>query len=155
MRIRYFCTLVLTFCAGIAAMWFVNGPNNASKDIPVEPASATQAPPKNYHVFNSGGSGSSGGAESFATTSSLQITSKPRAQYTDVAREQNVQGTVILQVTFSKDGSIGEITVIQGLGYGPAEQAIAAARQIVFQPKQVNNTPVSVTKTVEYNFNIY
>jgi TonB family protein len=58
-------------------------------------------------------------------------------------------------MTFSKDGSIGDIKVIQGLGYGLTEQAIAAAKQIVFQPKQINGVPVSVTKTVEYNFNIY
>jgi hypothetical protein len=38
-------------------------------------------------------------------------------------------------MTFSKDGSIGDIKVIQGLGYGLTEQAIAAAKQIVFQPK--------------------
>ena len=58
-------------------------------------------------------------------------------------------------MTFSKDGSIGDIKVIQGLGYGLTEHAIAAAKQIVFQPKQINGVTVSVTKTVEYNFNIY
>jgi outer membrane biosynthesis protein TonB len=35
------------------------------------------------------------------------------------------------------------------------EQAIAAARQIKFEPKKVNGSPVSVTMTFQYGFNIY
>jgi TonB family protein len=98
---------------------------------------------------------SESGSEILLTRAPLFIKAKPRAQYTDLAREQNIQGTVILRVTFSKDSSIGNIQVVQGLGYGLTEQAIAAAKQIVFQPKQINGIPVSVTKIVEYNFSIY
>jgi hypothetical protein len=35
------------------------------------------------------------------------------------------------------------------------EKAIAAAHEIRFEPKKVNGIPQSVTKTIEYNFNIY
>ena len=158
MQIRYFFILILAFSAGILAIWFVNGSNNASSDKTINTATSKKAPdaaPENDRVYNSAGSAIPSDTQTLATTSPLNITSKPRAQYTDAAREQSVEGTVILRVTFSKNGSIGEIQVIQGLGYGLTEQAIAAAKEIVFQPKKINNTPVSVTKTVEYNFNIY
>jgi TonB family protein len=102
-----------------------------------------------------GGGAGGGGAKTSVTTSPLYITSKPLARYTDLAREQNLEGTVILRVTFSEDGSVSDIQVVQGLGYGLTEQAIGAAKQIVFRPKEINGTPVSITKTVEYNFNIY
>ena len=110
------------------------------------------------HLVGAGGAGGcvkTYGSTRYHCPPFLNITSKPRAQYTDAARNQNVQGTVILRMTFSKDGSIGDIKVIHGLGFGLTEQAIAAAKQIVFHPKQINGVPVSVTKTVEYNFNIY
>jgi TonB family protein len=90
-----------------------------------------------------------------AVTSPLKIIAKPRAQYTDEARQNQVQGTVVLKVTLLANGSIGSVVPVTRLGYGLTEKAIAAARQIQFEPKKVNGVPVSVTKTVEYNFNIY
>jgi len=53
------------------------------------------------------------------------------------------------------NGSIGSIVPVTRLGYGLTEKAIAAARQIQFEPKKVNGIAQSVTKTIEYNFNIY
>jgi TonB family protein len=85
----------------------------------------------------------------------LKILAKPRASYTDEARAQNVQGTVRLKVTLLASGGIGGITPLTRLPYGLTEQAIAAARQIRFDPKKVNGQPQSVSMTFEYNFSIY
>ena len=90
-----------------------------------------------------------------AVTTPLNIISKPRAQYTDEARQNQVQGTVVLKVTLLANGTIGSIVPVSRLGYGLTEKAIAAARAIRFEPKKVNGIPQSVTKTIEYNFNIY
>jgi len=90
-----------------------------------------------------------------AVTTPLKIIAKPRAQYTDEARQNQVQGTVVLKVTLMANGSIGSIVPVTRLGYGLTEKAIAAARQIQFEPKKVNGIAQSVTKTIEYNFNIY
>ena len=90
-----------------------------------------------------------------AVTSPLTIIAKPRARYTDEARKMNLQGTVVLRVTLLANGGIGSITVVRELGGGLTEQAIAAAKKVVFLPKRVNDYPMSVTKTIEYNFNIY
>ena len=93
--------------------------------------------------------------ETFSYDSPLLITSKPRAQYTDAARLEHLEGTVALRVTFLANGSIGGIYLIKGLGLGLNNEAIHAARQITFHPKIINGRPISVTRTVQYNFNIY
>jgi len=85
----------------------------------------------------------------------LKIISKPRAQYTEAARSTDVQGTVILRVTFLANGTIGNINVIKGLSHGLSEQAIAAARRIKFEPARLNNEPVTVTKQIEFPFILY
>ncbi len=62
-------------------------------------------------------------------TQGIKILSKPRPGYTDSARQANIQGTVILRVTFLGSGGIGSISTVKGLGNGLTEQAIAAARR--------------------------
>jgi len=88
-------------------------------------------------------------------TTPLKIISKPKAPYTDEARQNNVQGSVTLKITFLASGQIGGVTAVTRLPYGLTEQAIAAAKQIRFEPKKVNGAPVSVTMTFQYGFNIY
>ena len=85
----------------------------------------------------------------------MKITAKQKAQYTDAARQNNVQGTVTLRVTFLASGSIGSIATIKGLPYGLTEQAIAAARAMRFEPEKVNGVPRTTTRPVSFTFNIY
>jgi TonB family protein len=88
-------------------------------------------------------------------TAPLKIISKPRPGYTDAARQNNIQGTVILRVTFLASGQIGSISPVKGLPNGLTEQAIAAARRISFEPAKVNGVGQSVTRQIEYSFSIY
>ena len=88
-------------------------------------------------------------------TVALSITSKPRANYTDAARTNQVQGTVTLRVTFNANGTIGSISPVSGLPNGLTEQAIAAARGIRFEPAKKNGVPQTVTKQVAYTFTLY
>jgi TonB family protein len=88
-------------------------------------------------------------------TTAMVITSKPRPNYTDEARTNNVQGTVRLRVTFLASGQIGSVSPVTTLPHGLTEQAIAAARNIRFEPMKVNGVPQNVTKQVEYTFSIY
>jgi TonB family protein len=88
-------------------------------------------------------------------TSKHKIVSKPRAVYTEAARANNTQGTVLLNVTLLASGQIGAIKPIMGLPDGLTEQAVEAAKRIRFEPKRVDGVPRSVTVTVEYSFCIY
>jgi TonB family protein len=80
---------------------------------------------------------------------------KTRANYTEAARQTQTQGKVVLRVTFQANGAIGDISVIAGLSNGLTEEAIKAARKILFIPAQRDGARYSVTKPVEYTFTIY
>jgi len=88
-------------------------------------------------------------------TTPLRIISKPKATYTDEARTNNIQGSVRLKVTLLASGEVGSIVPLTRLPHGLTEQAIAAARQIRFEPAKVNGQAVSKTVTFDYGFNIY
>jgi len=88
-------------------------------------------------------------------TSPLKIISKPKAPYTDEARQRMIVGSVTLKITFLASGQIGAVTAVTRLPYGLTENAIAAAKLIKFEPKKVNGAAVPVTLTFEYGFNIY
>lgn len=85
----------------------------------------------------------------------LNITFKPKPKYTDEARQNNITGNVRVRVTFLANGSIGSVSPVSNLGYGLTEQAIAAAKQMRFEPQLQNGRPVAVTKVVVFNFTIY
>lgn len=84
----------------------------------------------------------------------LEIVEKPKASY---PKDQNVeaQGTVTLRVEFLSNAKIGRINVIKGLPHGLTEQAIAAARKMVFKPEVKNCEAITASKPVSYSFTQY
>ncbi len=92
---------------------------------------------------------------SSSETKPLQVISKPKPNYTDAARQNQVQGKVMLRVTFLASGQIGKISPITSLRDGLTEETIAAAKLIKFKHEMGNKIPITVTKTVGYNFTLY
>lgn len=88
-------------------------------------------------------------------TTRARVLSKPEPQYTEEARRDQISGTVILSVVFSRTGQVTNIRALQPLCCGLTEKAIAAARQIRFVPATREGNPVSVRMQLEYNFNLY
>jgi len=80
---------------------------------------------------------------------------KPEPQYTEEARRNQVEGTVVLRVVFASSGEVVQIRATRTLPFGLTERAIAAARQIRFVPAMKAGHPVSVFMQLEYNFNLY
>jgi TonB family protein len=85
----------------------------------------------------------------------LRIISKPRANYTDLARGKNTEGKVKVAVEFNKNGEAKWIFTIQALPNGLTEETIAAIRKIKFEPAQKDGKPVSVIKILIYGFTLY
>ena len=83
------------------------------------------------------------------------IVYKEKARYTEAARQNQVQGTVVLRATFSADGRITDIRVVRGLPMGLTENAIMAAQRIRFQPAIRNGVPITVHASLEFNFALY
>ena len=90
-----------------------------------------------------------------SSSAKLKILRKPRAQYTDIARQNYTTGIVRIRAKFSASGIVTDIYPISSLPDGLTDQAVKAATQIEFQPEIRNGRPISVVKVVEYSFNIY
>jgi TonB family protein len=89
-----------------------------------------------------------------AAETPVEITFKPKPNYTPEAREKKIEGEVTLEVTFSSDGAIHVLRVVRGLGFGLDENARLAASQIRFHPGTRNGAPVDVTGTVHIVFEL-
>lgn len=89
-------------------------------------------------------------------TASLRpiIYDRPKAVYTDEARNEGIEGTVVLQAVFNADGSITNIRVIRGLPHGLTDNAVEAARKLRFYPAKKDGQTVSVRGSIEYTFNL-
>jgi periplasmic protein TonB len=65
-------------------------------------------------------------------------------EYSDAAKAAGIEGTVILDLIVSEDGSPRDITVVQGLGHGLTEAAVAALKKCRFTPGERDGKPVPV-----------
>ena len=102
---------------------------------------------------NDGGSGPGGGGG--GSTQRARVLLKPEPQYTEDARKNQITGTVVLKVVFASSGEVVQIRALRSLPFGLTERAIAAARQIKFEPATRDGHAVSVAMQLEYNFNLY
>lgn len=82
------------------------------------------------------------------------ITYKQKPKYTTEAQRDKIQGSVILSAILSKDGTISELKVVRGLGYGLDEEAIKAAYKIKFVPGKKNDQPINVRVSLEFVFQL-
>lgn len=94
------------------------------------------------------------GKPSIGANAPVEITFKPKPDYTDEGRKQKINGEVRLQVLFSADGRVHVVRVLQGLGYGLDEQAVKAAEQIKFKPALHEGQPVDSTALVHIIFEL-
>jgi TonB family protein len=83
--------------------------------------------------------------------SSGLILSKVNPIYPPDAREQRIQGVVVMQVEIDKEGNIENIQLISGHPM-LAPAAIDAVKQWKYKPYLLNGNPVSVDTQVQVNF---
>jgi protein TonB len=77
-----------------------------------------------------------------------------KADYTEDGRRRGLQGDVVLEIVVRSDGSVGDVTVLQGLGAGLDQRAVAAVRQWRFDPARRRGTPVDVIVEVAVEFTL-
>jgi periplasmic protein TonB len=83
-----------------------------------------------------------------------QVLGRPTPGYTDEARRNQIEGSVKISVLLKADGTVSDIKVARGLGYGLDEKAIEAARQLRFVPAQKDGRAVSVRLFLEFKFSL-
>ena len=77
-----------------------------------------------------------------------------KADYTEEARQRRIAGDVILEIVVRRDGSVGDVKVLQGLGSGLNERAVQAVRQWRFAAARRQGAPVDVIVEVAVEFKI-
>ena len=77
-----------------------------------------------------------------------------KADYTEEARQRGLEGDVVLEIVVRRDGSVGGVKVLHGLGAGLNDRATQAVRQWRFAPAQHLGTPVDVVVEVAVEFKL-
>jgi TonB family protein len=77
-----------------------------------------------------------------------------RPNYTEQARRKKTGGNARLQVELRSDGTVGDVSVVSGLGDGLDENAIKAVRQTVFLPQIGKGGFETVSRPMDVSFNI-
>ena len=102
------------------------------------------------------GGGFGGGAYRMGSGITPPILRKQvRPQYTQDALAKKIQGTVDLEVVILKEGRVGEVRIVQGLGGGLNDQAVSCVRQWIFVPAMFKGDPVDVIAGIQVDFAIY
>jgi TonB family protein len=79
---------------------------------------------------------------------------KTEPEYSDIARADKAQGTVVLKLDVGTDGLAHNIQLVRGIGLGLDENAAEAISRWEFIPGTLNGQPVTVMATVEVNFKL-
>jgi protein TonB len=81
-----------------------------------------------------------------------KLLSRPTPAYTDDARAAGIAGKVRVEITVDEQGRVVSVTVLQGLGHGLDEAAVAAARGMTFEPAVRCGKYAAATFKVGFNF---
>ena len=103
------------------------------------------------------GSGGGTGGGAYGPGSGIQaprLLREVKAEYTDEARRAGVTGDVVLQIVVRRDGTVGDVKVVEGLRGGLNERAIQAVRQWRFAPATRHGTPIDVIVEVAVEFKL-
>jgi TonB family protein len=77
-----------------------------------------------------------------------------KPDYSEEARRKSVEGEVVLEIVVRRDGAVGDVRVLRGLGHGLDQLAVQAVRQWRFSPAQRQGVPVDVLVEVAVEFQL-
>ena len=93
-------------------------------------------------------------ADHQAASVPVSIKSKPIPVYTSEARENRVEGEVLVNVLFTADGKVRVLNIVRGLGYGLDEAAQRAVQGLKFTPALRDGHPVDSNATLHVIFQL-
>jgi TonB family protein len=77
-----------------------------------------------------------------------------KADYTEDARQRGIAGDVVLEIVVRRDGSVGDVRILQGLAGGLNDRAVQAVRQWRFAPAHRFGAAVDVIVEVSVEFKL-
>jgi len=76
-------------------------------------------------------------------------------EYPALAKENNIQGAVVLTFVVNKDGSVSDVTVIKDIGGGCGKEAVRVVKAMPrWSPGEANGNPVKVRFTLPVRFRL-
>jgi TonB family protein len=99
-------------------------------------------------------------APSHADGSGPQVTKAPKlvhfveAVYPKDRHDAGITASVLLTIEIGDDGKVGDVEVAQGAAPDFDAAAVAAAKQFVFEPAEIDGQPAPVKITYKYDFTI-
>lgn len=72
--------------------------------------------------------------------------------YPPEQRKKKIQGTVVIDLTVSKEGSVGDLHVVKTPDASLAESALKAVRTWRYRPYLLNGDPIAVQTTVNVTY---
>ena len=84
-----------------------------------------------------------------------RATYSPDPEYSDQARAERLQGTLVLAAVIAADGCIRELRLVRRLGLGLDEKAIEAVLTWKFDPAKQDGKPIAVRVNIEVSFRMY
>ncbi len=87
-------------------------------------------------------------------TKAPALTSEVKAEYTQDAIDNRVEGDVKLRLTIDSVGGVSKVEVLEGLGFGLDEAAVEAAKRFTFSPAEINGVPSAVVLSFIVNFSL-
>jgi TonB family protein len=79
----------------------------------------------------------------------------PNPEYTDRARKKKLNGTVILAIIVTPEGSADNVKVVRGFDRDLDQRAVDTVRTWKFEPGSKDGKPVPVALNVEVSFRLY
>jgi len=83
-----------------------------------------------------------------------QVLHEVKADYTEDARRRSIEGEVVLEIVVRRDGSVGDVRLINGLPSGLNDRAMAAVKQWRFSPAHRLGQHVDVIVEVAVEFKL-
>jgi TonB family protein len=77
-----------------------------------------------------------------------------KPDYTEEGRRRGIEGEVVVEIVVRRDGRVGDVRLLRGLGAGLDERAIDAVRQWRFSPAERQGAPVDVMVEVSVEFRL-
>ncbi len=83
-----------------------------------------------------------------------RLLAEVKPDYTEDARRRGIEGDVVMEIVVRRDGRVGDVRILQGLGGGLDQQAVTAVRRWRFAPGTRRGTPVDVMVEVAVEFKL-
>jgi len=85
-----------------------------------------------------------------------KVTREVRPEYSNEARENHIEGVVMLDAVVLSDGAVGDVEIAESLDtmYGLDANAVKAMKQWQFEPGKKDGKPVAVQIHVQMKYTL-